>query len=60
MKVEVELDRLENFLLWNKPECKSCQVHFCSEIDCPYKSGSMRKNPCINAIIKYLKGEDEE
>ena len=58
MKIEVELDRLEDFILWVKPQCGVCQVRLNSEVDCPYKSGFMSKNSCIGAIIKYLKGED--
>lgn len=58
MKVEVDLDRLEDFIIWVEPQCGVCPVRFNSKIDCPHKSGSVRKNPCISAIIKYLKGED--
>lgn len=58
MKIEIDLDRLEDFIVWIEPQCSVCPVRFNSEIDCPYKSGFMRKNPCTGAIIKYLKGED--
>lgn len=59
MKVEVDLDRLEDYIFWSEPQCGVCQVRFGSKIDCPQKSGTVSKNSCNCAIMKYLKGENE-
>lgn len=57
MKIEVELDRLEDFLFWHEPRCEICLVRFNNKIDCPYKNGTTSRILCDNAIMKYLKGE---
>lgn len=57
MKIEVDLDRLEDFIFWIEPPCSQCYIRFDTNIDCPYKSGIMAKFRCSRAIIEYLKGK---
>lgn len=59
MKVEVDLDRLKDFILWAEPQCRNCQVRFNSQIDCPQKSSFFSKNSCSDATIEYLRGEKD-
>ena len=60
MKIEVELDRLEDYLFWAEPQCGVCNVPYCKDIDCPYKSGDMAKFKCKQAVIEYLKGDKKK